>query len=355
MISPQQKRGFSLPVAARFSFLSAFICVHLWILSSPCQAQTFKEREVVVNLTEGRIVICATKDAILLAATDTHGEPGSRSPEIAIVSPVRMAVMLGATEWVFPESNDKPIQLDAEFTKLVGAALNNGGQKADEFQATDLESIGIAMLERVRLVAGQLHHKVNLGEDEPLIRIVLAGYVRDYGPEAWVLDYRIAQDELKNGIWRTRVLRPSYNQIYPPEQGKPKTLMEIRYPPEDRATGEPELLDLLQQNDSRLASIRAADQVEAKSVGLVTQGQSQKSDAAGLTTFLKAALLAVSPPDTKVTMARVDYDGGFHWILQPRGAPAAPAPPPPTPGEASKGPALADGSDRPTLLHKGGY
>jgi len=345
MISPRQKHEFS-PFLLLL-LLSAFICVHLWILSPLSHAQELKDQEVAVNLTEGRVVVCATKDAILLAATDSHEEPDSRAPQIAMLSAIRIGVVLGATEWVLPESSDKPVQLDAEFTKLVGAALNSGGEKDDGFRATDLESIGVAVLERLRGLAGQLHHKVNMGADEPLVRIVLAGYVRDYGPEAWVLDYRIAQDDLGNGVWRTRVLRPSYNQIYPPEPGKPKTLMEVRYPPENRATGEPELLDLLQQNDSRLATLRATDQIEAKSVGLVVQGQSQKSDAAGLATFLKAALPAVTPPETKLIMARVDYDGGFHWIVQPPRAPA----PPPAPGEAPKNQA-PDESDRPTLLHK---
>jgi hypothetical protein len=338
-------------LTSQFLLLSVFICVHLWIPSPARAAQLSPDQEVAVNLTEGRVVVCATKDAIVLAAVDAHGEAGSRPPGIEILSPVRMGVMLGATEWVLPDSKEKPVQLDAEFTKLVAAALNYGSQQNEGFRASDLESIGVAVLERLRALAGQLHHRVNLGGDEPLVRIVLAGYVRDYGPEAWIVDYRITQDDLGNGIFRTRVLRPSYNQIYPPEQGKPKTLMEVRYPPENRATAEPELLDLLQQNDSRLAGIRGANQIEAKSVGLIAQGQSQKSDAAGLADFLKAALPAITPPDTKLTMARVDYDGGFHWILQP---PRAPAPPP---GEAPQNPANpqpADESDKPTLLHKGG-
>jgi hypothetical protein len=339
-----------------FLLSSAFICVHLWILSPACAAQLRPDQEVAVNLTEGRVVVCATKDAIVLAAVGARGEAGSRAPEIAILSPVRMGVMLGGTEWVLPDSGDKPVQLDAEFSKLVASALNYGGQKDDGFRASDLESVGIAVLERLRTLAGNLHHKVNLGENEPLIRIVLAGYVRDYGPEAWIMDYRIAQDDLGNGIFRTRVLRPSYNQIYPPEQGKPKTLMEVRYPPENRATAEPELLDLLQQNDSRLDGIRSANPIEAKSVGLVAQGQSQKSDAAGLSDFLKGAIPAVTSPDAKLTMARVDYDGGFHWIVQPPKAPAPPASEaeaPPNKNPASQTP--GEESDRPTLLHKGGY
>jgi hypothetical protein len=336
-------RSFSFPSFLLLS--SVFICVHLWFLPPSAFAQEAGDQEVAVNLAEGRVVICAAKDGIILAAMDAHGEAGSLSPAIAILSAERMGVMLGAVEWVQPDSKDTPVRLDNEFRSLIAAALNTAGQKDTGFRASDIESIGIAVLERLRVLAGVLHHKINLGEDEPLIRIILAGSVRDYGPEAWTIDYHIRQDALGNDIWRTRVLRPSYNQLYPPEKGKPKTFMEVRYPPENRATGEPELLDLLQQNDSRLTKIRAANEIEAKSVTLAAEGQSQKTDAASLVNFLKAALPAITTPDTKLTMAKVDYDGGFQWILQP---PKAPAPPP---GErpSDKTP---EEPEKPTLRHK---
>ncbi len=280
---------------------------------------------------------------------DAHGEAGSQPPAIAVLSTERMGVMLGAVEWEQPDSKDKPVRLDDEFRGLIAAALNTGDQKDSGFRASDIESIGVAVLERLRVLAGQLHHKINLGEDEPLIRVVLAGYVRDYGPEAWTIDYRIRQDALGNDIWRTRVLRPSYNQLYPPEKGQPKTFIEVRYPPENRATGEPELLDLLQQNDSRLAKIRAANEIEAKSVTLTLEGQSQKTDAASLVNFLKAALPAIAAPETKLTMAKVEYDGGFQWILQPPKAPPPLSPPPPGQAPSDKTP---EESERPTLRHK---
>jgi hypothetical protein len=343
MASRDHERRFSFPSFALS--LSVFICVHLWILSPSAFAQESKDQEVAVNLAEGRIVICAAKDAIILAAMDVHSEAGSHAPEITILSAERIGVMLGAVEWVQPDSKDKPIRLDNEFHSLIAAALNNGGKKDDAFRASDIESIGIAVLERVRVLAGMLHHKINLGGDEPLIRIVLVGYVRDYGPEAWAIDYHIEQDALGNDIWRTRVLRPSYNQLYPPQKGKPKTFMEVRYPPENRANGEPELLDLLQQNDSRLTKIRAANEIQEKSVTLAVGGQSQKADTASVVNFLKAALPAITPPETKLTMAKVDYDGGFQWIIQP---PKAPAPPPSeTPQEKTP-----EEPERPTLRHK---
>ncbi len=326
-------------------FLSVFICVHLWIRSPSAHAQEAGDQEVAVNMAEGRVVICAAQDGIILAAMDAHGEAGSRPPDITILSAVRMGVMMGAVEWVRPDSQDKPVRLDSEFKGLVAAALNTAGRKDDAFRASDIESIGIAVLERIRVLAGLLHHKINLGGEEPLIRIVLAGYVREYGPEAWTIDYHIRQDALGGDIWRTRVLRPTYNQLYPPEKGKPKTFMEVRYPPENRATGDPELLDLLQQNDSRLAKIRAANEIEAKSVTLAVEGQSQKSGAAGIVNFLKAAVPAITAPETKLTMAMVDYDGGFKWILQP---PKAPAPPP---GEKPND-KTPEEPERPTLRHK---
>jgi hypothetical protein len=343
MATRHRNRGFSFPPIVLF--LSVVIFVHPWFLSPSAFAQEASDQEVAVNLAEGRIVICAAKDGIILAAMDAHGEADSRTPAIAILSAVRMGVVLGAVEWVQPDSQDKPIRLDNEFRGLVAAALNTAGQKDDAFRTSDIESIGVAVLERVRILAGLLHHKINMGADEPLIRIVLAGYVPDYGPEAWTIDYHIRQDALGNDIWRTRVLRPTYNQLYPPEKGKPKTFMEVRYPPENRAAGEPELLDLLQQNDSRLTKIRAANEIEAKSVTLVVEGQSQKTEAASLVNFLKAALPAITVPETKLTMAMVDFDRGFQWILEP---PKAPAPPP---GETPKD-KTPEEPERPTLRHK---
>ena len=340
-------RNIRVSVPSFVLLLSAFICVHLWFLTPFTFAQEASDQEVAVNLSEGRVVICAARDGIILAAMDAHGESRSQPPAIAILSAERMGVMLGAVEWVQPDSKDQPTRLDDEFKRLVAAALNTGGQKDNAFRASDIESIGIAVLERIRVLAAALHHKINLGEDEPLIRVVLAGYVRDYGPEAWAIDYRIKQDALGNDIWRTRVLRPSYNQLYPPEKGKPKTFMEVRYPPENRAKGDPELLDLLQQNDSRLVKIRAANEIQAKSVTLAVEGQSQKSEAASIVNFLKDALPAISVPQSKLTMAMVDYDGGFKWILEP------PKAPPPPPGEKPNE-KTPEEPERPTLRRKSG-
>jgi hypothetical protein len=296
--------------------LSVFICVHPWF-HPPAFAQEEGAREIAVNLAEGRVVICAAKDGLIVATIGEHGEAGSRTPAVTSLSALRAGVMLGAVEWVQPESSDKPIRLDTELPGIVATVLNTSGQPKYTNAASDIEQIGVAALERIRQVVGLLHNKVKMGEDEPLIRIVLAGYVPDYGPEVWTIDYHIAQDALGNDIWRTRVLRPSYNQLYPPEKGQPHTLVEIRYPPGNRAKDTPELIDLLRQNDPRLTKVRAANEIVGKSVAFVVDGQSQKSAAAPDIDFLRAALPAVTPPETKLTMALVDYDKGFRYVLAP--------------------------------------
>jgi hypothetical protein len=314
MASRKDNQGFSF--SPFLQVLSVFICVQLLLLPVGARAQGDAAQEVAVNLAEGRVLICAAKDGIVVATADSHSEPGSRQPVIVMLSGLRAGVLLGAVEWIQPESSDKPVRLDSELGRIAAAALNTSGRPKYSNAATDIESIGVALLERIREIAGQLHNKINVSEDEPLIRFVLVDYVPDY---------HIRQDSLANDYWRTRVLRPSYNQLYPPEKGQPHTLVEVRYPPANRATAAPELLDLLRQNDPRLARMRAANEILAKSVAFVAGGESQKSLAASDAEFLRAALPAVTPPETKLTMALVDFDKGFRWLIEPPEA-AVPAP-----------------------------
>jgi len=323
MASRKHNQGFSF--SPFLQVLSVFICVYLWLLPSGARAQGDAAQEVAVNLAEGRVVVCAAKDGIVVATADSHSEPGSRQPVVVMLSALRAGVLLGAVEWIQPESSDKPVRLDSELARIAATALNTSGRPKYSNAATDIESIGVALLERIRDVAGQLHNKININEDEPLIRFVLVDYAPDYGPEAWTIDYHIRQDSLANDYWRTRVLRPSYTQLYPPEKGQPHTLVEVRYPPANRATAAPELLDLLRQNDPRLARMRTANEILAKSVAFVAGGESQKSLAASDAEFLRAALPAVTSPETKLTMALIDFDKGFRWLIEPPEA-AVPAP-----------------------------
>src|ERR1700675_4272152 len=124
MMNRDQCRPFSS--LSSLLILSVFLCVHPWFLASPASAQ-----EVAVNLAEGRVVICAAKDGIVVAAVDAHSEPDAPPAVLGGRGGSRAAVMMGAVEWVHPETKDAPVRLDVEFPRLVGAALHSPVQQKD--------------------------------------------------------------------------------------------------------------------------------------------------------------------------------------------------------------------------------
>jgi hypothetical protein len=316
------RRTSSCFLRASFSFVLLLVC--LWLSVSAAGAQVEPTEEVAANLAEGRVIICVAKDGIVLATVASKSERGSVPPVVVPISALRAGVLLGAVDWTHPASGEASVRLDGELRNLASAALNNSSQTNNLVAASDLEAIGVSVLERIRALAGEFHGKIDLGENEPLIRLVLASYVPDYGPDVWTLDYSIRQDPLGNGYYQTRVLRPSYTQLYPPEKGQPHTFIEVQYPPASRVKQAPELLDLLRGNDPRLAAIRASDEKVEKSLDRVVEGESQKSDAAPDAEFLRAAIPAVAGQDAKMSMVNIDFQNGYQWLVEP---PAAQRPP----------------------------
>src|ERR1700690_1874348 len=145
MAGRKQTRVFSFQ--SLLPFLSVFISVHPWFQTSSAFAQDDSTPEIAINLAEGRVVVCAAKDGIIVATVDAHSEPGSRQPAIVPLGPVRLGVLLGAVEWVQPASKDKPVRLDSEIGGLVSSVQNHAGQPQEGESASDIEAIGVAVLE----------------------------------------------------------------------------------------------------------------------------------------------------------------------------------------------------------------
>ena len=124
------------------------------------------------------------------------------------------------------------------------------------------------------------------------------------------------------GYWTTQVLRPGYLQLWPPDKGQPRTLVEFAYPPE---SAPPTLLELLRQKDPRLEKVRASDPKMAQVADAFLRGESNKVLVGDATQFLRAALDAIVPPNARETMAVVAEQTGFAWILPPPPPPKAPA------------------------------
>lgn len=285
----------------------------LFFLACPSKAQTQQtEDEIVANLAGGRVIIHITKDTIIFAAVDRQIEANSIPPRVMDLDATHVAVIFGASEWRLP-ADPKPVRLDRDFQR--GGGRNPKYQQPGEAEP-DLESIGIAFLERLRPLVSQLHHKIEFGAEEPLFEAVVIGYApNEYGPEVWTVDYRIQQEEIatRGDYWQTRVLRPRFEQLYPPEKHAPRILVETRYPAEAKA---PDLQTLIEGNDPHIARLASADQRFAKVVDAIAKGQAQKVVTADAVDFLRAAIPVIAP-GARFVLATIGEDHGFAWVVQP--------------------------------------
>ncbi len=304
--------------------LTAFSAILLMLSTTDPRAfaqQQQGDQEIVANLATGRVVFCVTRDGILVgAASNDKAEPGSYAPLFVPLVGGHVAVLLGAVEWMQLNSKKPPVRLDNLLTQVRFAATRSTVY-SESNEAGDIEGLGIGFLDQFRPVAGLLHHELKLKEDEPIVQILVIGYEKDYGPEAWLLNYRVQQRELQDNYFDTLVLRPSYTQLYPPEKGEPRTIIEHRYPPDIPG---PTLAELLGRNDPRLIPIRSADRLTDKAAQLILDGASQKAASESVTAFLRGALTATSPPDTKLTIAILREGDRFDWIIPPAETPKKP-------------------------------
>jgi len=295
--------------------LTMAMCGQMWVAGLAAGQE--RDEEVVANLATGRALFCVTKDGIVVATVHTpatSADSGARAPAVVELSGGRIAILLGAVEWVLPASGKDPVRLDAELPRLMGGAAVETPKSAEMEMATDIEAIGIRLLERLREVAANLHRKIDLRPDEPLLELLLAGNAPNYGPEVWRLSYRMVQDPLKGDFWRTRILRPQSVQLYPPGKGQPRTILEVFYPPD--ATG-PSLAELLMSSDPRVARIRTGDAAMGRAVERIAAGESHKSETGPASEFLRAALTAVVAQESPLVFGVISERRGVEWALAP--------------------------------------
>jgi len=277
-----------------------------------CCAQD-REDEIVANLAGGQVIVHVAKDAIVFAAIDHPVERNSIPPRVLALDSTHIAVLFGASEWRIP-SDPKPVRLDRNFQRI--AAKDPRYQSAPGEAEPDLETIGIAFLEKLRPLVGQLHHKLDFSPDEPILQVVIIGYApNDYGPEVWVTEYRIEQEQIatRGDYWQTRILRPRFTQLYPPEKHAPRTIVESRYPPDAKGST---LTELIQGNDPRITHLGSSEPRFAKVLEDINRGQAQKAPPVDSADFMRAVLPLVAG-DASFVLGTMDERRGFEWMVPP--------------------------------------
>jgi hypothetical protein len=306
-------------------FLAAAVGFVLHAAPAPQTASQQTNGEIVATLATGHVVWCVTKDAILVAALGGGGEQGSHLPVILPISSFRVGVLLGAMDWN-QGSVGKSVRLDAELPQVTSNATRRPAPTQKDLSSpndlSDIEQIGVGVLEMLRPLVGQLHRKLDLAPNEPLVELLLADYVENYGPEIWSLQFRIQQQTLGSDYWDTRILRPSYYQLYPPEKGSARTFMEVQYPPSLPTLG---LVERLAQNDPSVERIRSDSPVAEQAMAAIADGHSDKALAEPVSDFLRTILPTVTDAQAGFILAKLDARQGFQWLLPPTEAPPPPA------------------------------
>jgi hypothetical protein len=286
----------------------------LALLSFAAISAWAQEDEIVANLAGGRVIIHVGSDGIVFAAIDHPLEAKSVPPRVAAVGSSHVGIFFGASEWQVP-AQPKPIRLDRDIADVRSAAHES--YRPPGAGEADLETIGVSFLERLRPLVSQLHHKIDLKADEPLFEIVLIGYApQGYGPEVWLLDYHVEQESVSatRDFWQTHILRPRFNQLYPPEKHQAKTLVETRFPADLQ---EVPMLGLIQQNSPRIAQLRSSEVRFNKAAELIERGQANKVSMEDAGDFLRAVLPFLAG-NAHFVEGEVGENSGFEWIVPPQ-------------------------------------
>jgi hypothetical protein len=310
----------SKPLNRRGPLACAILCIAVLLAASFARAQETTEPpadEVIVNLAAGRVLIAVVKDAILICTVEDPIEVETHTPVPVQLSSRRAGVLLGAVEWFSVTSQMDLARLDRDLPRLRGRMMPRDPSlqaPGEGGEAKDIQAIGQGLLEGLNEVAKTLHNKVELPADEPVAQLIVADYLEGYGPEIWQLNFSLHQEQQHGEYWDTRVPRPRYYQEWPPEKGQPHTLVEFHYPPSSPSTS---LLDLMRAKDPRLAKISDADPKMWEAGNMILQGQIGKVKAVDAIQFLRAALAATTPPNSRQAMAAIGIQNGFEWVLPP--------------------------------------
>jgi len=289
------------------------IVIAILVLDSPAWAQD-QDDEIVATLTGGRVIVHATRESVTFIAIDEPIEAGAVPPRVMSLDGRHIGILLGASEWKIP-AEPQPIRLDKIHARIGSQDPRDRGSYNGEAEP-DLESIGVALLEKLTPLASRLHHKLDFPPDQPLFELVVIGFgPQDYGPEIWTVEYRLSQSVIasRGDYWQTRVLRPRFTQIYPPEKHAPRKLVETCYPAECQG---PLLQQLVEGNEPTLEKIAKSDAKFLKAADFISKGQAQKALAPDAAGYLHAAVPLLYP-GRHFLMGTFEEQHGFEWIVPP--------------------------------------
>jgi hypothetical protein len=317
---PTGRRSRSRTIFSLVLIFGALAPILLIFIPRPVESQQRQDTpndEVVANLAAGRVIVAVVKDAILTATIENPVEPQTRIPTPVELGTRSLGIFLGAVEWTAPSSHLVIARLDRDLPRLHGKVASSGPhlqQAQPGAEAGDIDSIGHGVAERLNEIARNLHGKIDLPPDEPIAQLILADYMEYYGPEIWQLTFTLKQSMQREDYFDTHIPLPQYRQLWPPEKGQPRSLVEFHYPPED---SQPSMLDLIRNNNPDIEKLCSSDVKMREVRDRLLHGESNKILAVDAIQFLRSALNVIASPSARETIASIGMESGFSWILKP--------------------------------------
>lgn len=276
--------------------------------------------EIVANLYAGRVVIGVAKDGIVVATMENPIEPETSPPMVVQLSNDRVAVLLGAADWWLPSEHRELARIDSELPELPPPAGLRKGPTLDATngeagaEASDIEQVAGRLHDRLTAIADHIHSNLNFAPNEPLLAMVLVDYVQNYGAEVWLVQYPIDQEPEQGDFWQTTVLQPQYTQLWPPEKGQPRGLVEISYPPEPASAN---LSALVTSGDPRIAAALSTSPELRQTSNSVLNGDLEKLSAVSVAAFLRESLRAIAHPGARMIEVEINKERGVGWFIAP--------------------------------------
>src|SRR5271154_3245839 len=118
----------------------------MMLTCSSARAQFQREDEIVANLSGGRVIVHVSRDLISFAVVDKPIEANSHFPRVMSLDTTHVGVLFGAAEWQLA-ADPKPTRLDHNLERI---SKQDPRYQAYSEADPDLESIGVAFLERLR-------------------------------------------------------------------------------------------------------------------------------------------------------------------------------------------------------------
>lgn len=313
----------------QLTLLASALAASLAFYPAPTsRTQEDTSEEIVANLAAGRVLIAVFKDAIAIGTIENKVESSAELPLIVPISSERVGILLGAVDWFSPSTRTSIADLPRELPHLryhrpgtvEGPHLIQ--PPANDAVAADIEQTAIGVMSRLTEVSSNIHGHVDVKPDEPLTELVLADYVEAYGPEAWLMTYKIDQQPERGDFWVTQVKRPRYTQLWPPEKTAPHVLLEVDYPstpgktPEQAAQNSA-VRNLLSSHAKELDSVRSSSAMSAACDSLLSNTLNQQASDLALPCLRASMDALASASSAKEELALLTPDGNIRWIIAP--------------------------------------